>query len=453
MWIIVIIAVIVLIVIFSAKSSDTDTKSSTEGSPTVRKSDISITPLKVDPPEMVQIIGDSFIMGSSPVQDYENEDYQIYQRCLDLERPQHRVTVNNFSISKTMITNEQYAVFLNDCLVGSDGIYNGIKLLELDNTYQQLAYIEGCWSVKRNIYGQYIYAGYPMQMVTWFGANEYCKWAGGRLPTEAEWEYAARGGKKSRGYKYAGSNDIEEVAWYSKNCFDYTNIVAMKKPNELGLYDMSGNATEWCFDWFSSYLTEPQNDPTGPSSGSRRVTRNGGGRRCNSIICRVTSRDSSPPNSGGIGLSFRLVLPYDEMNFKGTLEEIKKLAEQGNSEYQYQLGNAYLLGEGIPRNAVIAAEWHKKAASQNHIKAQRSIAYAYKDADGVERNIEEAMVWFEKAAKQGNANSQMMIGNSYYLGVGVQKDKEKASFYLKAAAKQNEKTAIYLLGLFPELNL
>ena len=145
-------------------------------------------------------------------------------------------------------------------------------------------------------------------------------------------------------------------------------------------------------------------------------------------------------------------LPAKEMNSVKTIDEIKKLAEQGNSEYQYQLGNAYLLGEGIPKNSTIAADWHEKAANQNHIKAQRSLAYAYKDADGVEQNWEKSMFWFEKAAIQGDANSQMMIGNSYHLGLGVQKDEGKASFYLKAAAKQNEKSAIYLLGLFPELN-
>lgn len=449
MWITVII-VVVLIVIFSAISSSNKTKSTHQSSPSIQATNI--TPIKVEPPEMVLIIGGTFMMGSNPAQDAENENFFLYRKSLDYEKPQHPVTVNSFKISKTMITNEQYAVFLNDCHIGSDGIYNSNKLLAIDDTYQQLVYLDGSWGVCKNVYGQSMYDGYPMNMVTWFGAYEYCKWAGGRLPTEAEWEYAARGGGNSCGYKYSGSNNIDDVAWYKDNSVFRTSIVATKRPNELGLYDMSGNAAEWCSDLFGSYQHGLQNNPTGATIGYKRVIR--GGHSSNyKISCRVSSREYFEQTSGTISLGFRLVLPIVEMIYNETIEEIKKLAEQGKSEYQYQLGNVYLFGEGIPKNSVKAAYWHEKAANQNHIEAMRSIAYAYKDADGVEQNFEKSMFWFEKAAKQGDANSQMMIGNSYHLGLGVQKDEEKASFYLKAAAKQNEKTAICLLRLFPHLNV
>lgn len=128
-----------------------------------------------------------------------------------------------------------------------------------------------------------------------------------RLPTEAEWEFAARGGNYSRHYKYSGSNYIGDVAWYDDNSGNRTHPVGTKQPNELGLYDMSGNVYEWCSDWYGSYSSYSQSDPTGPNSGSGRVFR-GGSWYDGAWLCRSSSRFSNTPGISDCHLGLRLVL-------------------------------------------------------------------------------------------------------------------------------------------------
>ena len=125
------------------------------------------------------------------------------------------------------------------------------------------------------------------------------------LPTEAQWEYAARGGNKNEGAKYAGSNMIDAVAWYTDN--SGTHIVGSKRANALGIYDMSGNVWEWCKDWYAnSYVSYDTNNPVGPSSGSVRVIRGGSWRNV-AFNCRVASRNNYYPGIRGNGLGFRVV--------------------------------------------------------------------------------------------------------------------------------------------------
>jgi len=136
-----------------------------------------------------------------------------------------------------------------------------------------------------------------------------------RLPTEAEWEFAARGGNKSNGYLYSGSNDVNDVAWYSVNAVDVgeedpdfgPHPVASKAPNELGLYDMSGNAYEWCQDYYGYYEARPQTDPQGPTDGYRRIFR-GGSWIYNAAHSRVTYRNSYPASSAFVCHGMRLAM-------------------------------------------------------------------------------------------------------------------------------------------------
>ena len=159
----------------------------------------------------------------------------------------------------------------------------------------------------------------PVECVSWNEAMAFCQKLNdeGRaprgwkftLPTDAQWEYAARGGNKSKGYKYSGSNDVDDVAWYDENSGKETHAVRQKRANELGLYDMSGNVWEWCLDWYryAGYDAKEVKDPQGPQSGSHRVLRGGGwynyARRCRSAV-----RGSSSPDDRSMYFGFRLAL-------------------------------------------------------------------------------------------------------------------------------------------------
>jgi formylglycine-generating enzyme required for sulfatase activity len=222
--------------------------------------------------EMVFVKGGTFEMGCTS----EQSD------CDDDEKPVHSVTVDDFYIGKYEVTQAQWKA-----IMGSNP-----------------SHFDDCGS------------NCPVENVSWNDVQEFIEKLNQktgknyRLPTEAEWEYAARGGGKSKGYKYAGSNSIGTVAWYDDNSGSETHPVGQKQANELGIYDMSGNVWEWCSDWYDSdyYSSSPRNNPAGPSSGSRRVLR-GGSWGSRGRICRVANRNNLSPGSSYSNSGFRLVLP------------------------------------------------------------------------------------------------------------------------------------------------
>ena len=154
----------------------------------------------------------------------------------------------------------------------------------------------------------------PVEIVSWYDCKEFIgklnkEIPGGTfaLPTEAEWEFAARGGNKSKGFKYAGGNDPDEVAWFDKNANDTTHRVGQKKANELGLHDMSGNVREWCADRYRKFYGKHElTDPVGPGTGVGRVLR-GGSYSFSSRLLRVSFRDGDFPGCRYYYDGFRLV--------------------------------------------------------------------------------------------------------------------------------------------------
>ena len=225
---------------------------------------------------MVYVEGGTFTMGATSEQGSD---------AYDNEKPSHSVTLSSYYMGETEVTQALW-----QAVMGSTPSYNGGWTSE--------------YGVGNN---------YPAYRVSWEDCQTFISRLNSltgqqfHLPTEAQWEYAARGGNKSRGYKYSGSNDVGSVAWYTDNSGSKTHPVKTKSPNELGLYDMSGNVWEWCSDWYGSYSGGSQTNPTGASSGSYRVNR--GGSWLNSArYCRSSNRFDYTPSLryGSLGLRLSL---------------------------------------------------------------------------------------------------------------------------------------------------
>ena len=218
--------------------------------------------------EMVRVEGGTFRMGATSEQGSDAHSD---------EKPVHSVTLSSYYIGKTEVTQALW-----QAVMGSNpSFYKG--------------------------------ADRPVEYVSWNDCQEFIQKLNSltgrnfRLPTEAEWEFACRGGNNSRGYKYSGSNVIDNVAWYWDNSGGKTHPVGTKAPNELGIYDMSGNVWEWCADWYANYTSNSQTNPKGPQSGSRRVGR-GGSWNYSARYCRSSIRVRNFPAYRYYYLGLRLAL-------------------------------------------------------------------------------------------------------------------------------------------------
>ncbi|RZM27420.1 MAG: carbohydrate-binding protein [Pedobacter sp.] len=201
---------------------------------------------------------------------------------------------NGFQITKYEITNKQYAFFLNKKQVPSSGILNGKKLVNVGDEALLVAFEDGEWKVKNGM------ENYPIVMVSYFGAVEFAKWSGGRLPKLSEWTYAASGADKSRHFEFAGSNSINSVAWYKDNSNGHLHPVGKKNANEIGIFDMSGNAWEWCL-----------NDEI--KDNNEFCLHMGGSWYAGQAAGRISARYGNSPTHFSNSVGFRMIFPLDPM--------------------------------------------------------------------------------------------------------------------------------------------
>lgn len=223
--------------------------------------------------KMITVAGGTFQMGAQSTDpNGQNYDADAYSD----ESPVHQVTLSAFTIGETEVTQALW-----QAVMGSNP-----------------SYFKG--------------SDLPVEQVDWYDCQTFLTKLNQltgktfRLPTEAEWEYAARGGNESTGYKYSGSNTIGNVAWYYDNGGSKTHAVGTKQANELGIYDMSGNVWEWCSDGYDSYSSSSQTNPTGAASGYLRVSR-GGSWRDDASCCSVSNRVSGTPGFWYYIIGLRLV--------------------------------------------------------------------------------------------------------------------------------------------------
>jgi formylglycine-generating enzyme required for sulfatase activity len=239
--------------------------------------------------DLVAVAGGTFTMGS-PTGQADREKDEV----------QHKVTVTGFRMGKTELTQAQYeAVMGSNPSNFTDGAEAAQRPVEQVSWYDAVAFCNTL-SAMEGLSPAYGIKGTTVSLLP--------KATGYRLPTEAEWEYAARGGAKAEGTVYAGSASLAEVAWYADNSGGTSHPVGQLKANALGLLDMSGNVWEWCYDWYGDYPTKAGVDPTGAASGSQRVIR-GGSWDSNASYCSVSDRYYFVPGGRYKNIGFRVLCP------------------------------------------------------------------------------------------------------------------------------------------------
>ena len=223
------------------------------------------------------------------------------------EQPAHSITLDDFYIDKYEVSYSEFAKFLNE---KGNKKEDGTKWIDIKGKYlNEKCRINDTNSVFTVEKG---FENHPVAFVSWYGATAYATWKGGRLPTEAEWEYAAMGGLKTKGYKYSGSDNAIETCWFTITTKDEgMKARGLKKANELGIYDMSGNVSEWCLDVYDEYYYENSNskNPQGPESGEEYCLR-GGSWLSNIIDTQTKTRNSGAPEFRISFSGFRIVILY-----------------------------------------------------------------------------------------------------------------------------------------------
>jgi formylglycine-generating enzyme required for sulfatase activity len=252
--------------------------------------------------EFVFVEGGTFTMGCTEEQSND---------CYNDEKPAHEETVKDFYIGKYEVTVEQFAKFIEETGYKTDAEKSDSSLICADGMKSYKKGVNWRFNSQGTLYDKQEY-DHPVAHVSWNDAKEYCKWfsekSGNnvRLPSETEWEYAARGGNLSRGSKYSGSNVITEVAWYDANSNYATQPVGKKKANELGIFDMSGNVYEWCSTWYSNFGSEASD--VNDEIENKYIVVRGGSSFLNEKFSRVSYRYSRTPSTCGGPYGFRLAM-------------------------------------------------------------------------------------------------------------------------------------------------
>ncbi len=424
----------------------------------------------------------TFMMGCSPGDD----------ECLDNEKPPHQVTITKgFWMGQTEVTVRAYKRFIT-------------------GTGRQMP--KEPWLDGRYLNRGWVNEALPMADVTWDDAQSYCGWAGGRLPTEAEWEYAARAGNTASRY-----GDLDEIAWDADNSGSqriesarvwrvatarddhsyYTSFlnqnlnnmheVGQKRPNDYGLYDMLGNVWEWVNDWYDEnyYQNSPVQDPAGPTSGRSRVLR-GGSMQYQPMLARASYRSRHDPDSAVDDFGFRCIqndgisahqetrpaisrspAPTGEHAASNPTVPRQQFEEELTGRKPSQLGNPTVLGwvkngescyygkgepaSGCPsKDYAKAFAWFQRAAERGNANAMGFLGNMYRYGQSVQQNYGQALDWYERSAERGDAGSQFDLGNMYYRGEGIPKDYAKAFEWLSKSAEQGNGDAQATLGVMYE---